>query len=207
MPDVSDPNNAYLVLALIVPGLIITYVRAQFITGRMQKHSDAILSYFALSAVYGAIALPISELWMKIPSEDAVGLGFWFALIFVGPALLGAVLGLVFQTEVVRTLLGKIGINPVHVMPTAWDWKFAGMKEHLVIVTLKDDTKFAGYCGRKSFMSSDPNERDIYIEKIYDWGDDDSWNDAGEHSLLIASAEIKTVEFFPVTESGDNNDR
>jgi hypothetical protein len=53
MPDFNYPQSFSFVLALIVPGLIITFVRTQFTTGRMQKHSDAMLSYFALSAVYG----------------------------------------------------------------------------------------------------------------------------------------------------------
>lgn len=80
------------------------------------------------------------------------------------------------------------------------------MGEHLVIITLKDDTKFAGYCGRNSFMSSDPTERDLYVEKLYDWGEDDSWLDGGDHGLWVASGELKSVEFFPVSEEGKSND-
>ena len=53
-------------------------------------------------------------------------------------------------------------------MPTAWDWKFGDTSAQWVLVTLNDDTKFAGYLGLRSFISSDPGERDIYIERIYD---------------------------------------
>lgn len=205
MPDFTDPKSIYLILALVVPGLIITFVRAQFITGRMQKHSDAVLSYFALSTVYGAIALPIWELFSQDMSAEPIGVGYWFVLIFIGPVIFGAALGLSSQTGILRLLLHKIGISPIHTMPTAWDWKFGNIKENLVIVTLKDDTRFAGYCGRKSFMSSDPAERDIYVEKIYGWGEDNSWNDTGEHGLWVASGEIRTIEFFPASEQGAKN--
>ena len=205
MPDFTDPQNFSIFLAVIVPGLIITFVRTQFTTGRMQKHSDAILSYFTLSAVYGTIALPILDWSRQDSTTEPFGSGHWFLLVFLGPALFGAALGLITKTEIIKCILYKIGINPVHSMPTAWDWKFGNMTEHLVIVTLKDDTKFAGYCGRKSFMSSDPSERDIYVQKIYDWGDDNSWIDRGEHGLWVAAGEIRSIEFFPVTEQGANN--
>jgi hypothetical protein len=123
----------------------------------------------------------------------------------VGPAVFGALLGLNTQIEALRRFLHFFGINPVHAVPTAWDWKFGRMREHLVIVTLKDDTKFAGYCGRGSFMSSDPAERDLYVEKVYDWGEGNSWLDGGDHGLWVASGELKSVEFFPVGEKGTSH--
>jgi hypothetical protein len=206
MPDINDPQSAYLILALVVPGLVITYVRAQFITGRMQKYTESFLSYFALSAIYGAIVIPIFD-WLRTWSETgSIGLRSWFGLIFVGPAIFGATLGLNARTDAFRRILRCLGINPVHAVPTAWDWKFGRMGEHLVIITLKDDTKFAGYCGRNSFISSDPNERDLYIEKIYGWGENNEWLDNGEHGLWVASGELKSVEFFPVSEEGTPNE-
>lgn len=205
MPDFNDPQTAYVVLILVVPGLVITYIRAQFITGRMQNHAEALLSYFALSAVYGAGALPFFD-WLRSWSEaGSIGLMSWFFLVFIGPAVFGALLGLNAKTEALRWVLHYFGINPVHAVPTAWDWKFGRMGDHLVIVTLKDDTKFAGYCGRASFMSSDPAERDLYVEKIYDWGEDNSWLDGGDHGLWVAPGELKSVEFFPVSEKGTSN--
>ena len=74
-------------------------------------------------------------------------------------------------------------------MPTQW-----------VLVTLKDGTRFAGYCGPESFMSSDPTERDMYIEQIYDLDSDDNWVNVGKKEVLIASGEIQTIEFWPYTE-------
>lgn len=206
MLDFNNPQSIYLILALIVPGLIITYVRAQFITGRLQNHTDAILSYFTLSSVYGAMVLPILVWFGFDISADLSGIGYWFMLIFVGPVIFGAALGLTSRTEILRHFFHKIGVSPIHPMPTAWDWKFGNMKENLVLVTLKDETRFAGYCGRESFMSSDPTERDIYVEKIYRLGEDNTWNDAGEHGLWVASGEIRTIEFFPVSEQGAKNE-
>ena len=44
-----------IILGYIVPGLIILYVRAQFLTGRIGPHKDALLSYFRLSIIYLAV--------------------------------------------------------------------------------------------------------------------------------------------------------
>jgi hypothetical protein len=205
MSEFSDQDSIYFFLIFIVPGLITLYFRSQFITGRMQTHSDAIFSYITLSMIYGAFALPFLE-WMEAAALQGFKWNFlWFSLTFIGPAIFGISLGIIVRTEIFRRLLRAVKINPVHCVPTAWDWKFGNMSEHLLIVTLKDETKFAGYCGKGSFMSSDPTERDIFIEKIYKWGDDDSWKDVGEHGLWVAPGEIRSIEFFPVTENGESN--
>lgn len=69
------------------------------------------------------------------------------------------------------------------------------------MVKLKDGTKFAGYCGGRSFISSVPEERDIYVEESYDLSDDDEWKPRPGKSLLIAAGEISTIEFFKVNRS------
>ena len=68
-----------------------------------------------------------------------------------------------------------------------------------VLVTLKDGTRFAGFCGPESFISSDPGERDIYIQWVYDIDDENNWSLRGLHGVLIAAGEIQTVEFWPYT--------
>ena len=82
-------------------------------------------------------------------------------------------------------------------MPTAWDWKFGNMDNEWVLVTLKDGTRFAGFCGAQSFISSDPAERDIYVQWIYDIDDNHHWQSRGETGVLITSGEVKTIEFWP----------
>ncbi|MEM8564537.1 MAG: DUF6338 family protein [Pseudomonadota bacterium] len=206
MPELGDPATLYLTFAFVVPGLVITYFRAQFTTGRMQRHSEAILSYLALSALYGALILPAISWLMEDETEKNASALYWVGLVFVGPAIVGSVLGYFSRTNAIRRLLNYFGINPVHAVPTAWDWKFGGMKEQLVIVTLKDDTKFPGYCGKASFMSSDPGERDLYVEKVYAWGEDDAWIDDGGHGLWVNASEIKVIEFYPVEHEGAKND-
>lgn len=196
MPDLKSIENVYLVLALLVPGLIACFVRTQFVTGRAPSHSESILSYLTLSVIYYALALPAVDCVLKLPEQGYVKTLAWFALVFVGPALFGLALGLNAQAGYSRRLLKLIGLHPVHVMPTAWDWMFSRMKESWVLAILKDGTKFAGFCGRDSFASSDPKERDLYIQQVYEIDDQNVWHPR-DSSVLIAAGEIRTIEFWP----------
>ncbi len=204
MPNLSSIETVYLILAFIVPGLIASFVRAQFITGRTPSHTEAALSYLTLSVIYYALALPAVDYAMSVQEPGYRKALTWFALVFAGPAIFGLILGLNAQKELGRKLLKRIGLNPVHVMPTAWDWKFGGMKEAWVLAVLKDGTKFGGFCGAKSFMSSDPKERDLYIEQVYEIDENNVWH-ARENGVLIAAGEIRTIEFWPYRKENNHD--
>ena len=197
MSDLMFLDNIYLVLFFFVPGLIVLFVRSQFVTGTNFPHSGALLPYLAISVIYYALAFPLIDIVVAIEKPIYGKVLAWFSLVFAGPAVLGLVLGVNIQENLFRRLLQKCGLNPVHVIPTAWDWKFGGMTEQWVLVTLKDGTRFAGFCGSDSFMSSDPTERDIYIQQVYDVDDDDNWFSSGEKALLITADEVQTIEFWP----------
>jgi hypothetical protein len=197
MPDLKSLDTVYLVLAFIVPGLIITFARAQFITGRIKSPAENSLIYLALSAVYYGIALPglgyavsLEPGWRRTAA--------WFGLILVGPAISGVLLGCSVQLGWGRWLWHKLRLNPVHASPTAWDWRFSAMPPGglYVLVTLSGST-VAGVFGDKSFASSDPAERDLYIEEIWDVSDSGEWTARPRKvGILIPGKEIKTVEMW-----------
>ena len=80
-------------------------------------------------------------------------------------------------------------------------------EQQWVLVTLKDGTRFAGFCGEESFMSSDPGERDIYIQWTYDIDDHNNWSSRGESGVLIAAGEVQTTEFWPYNPQENANER
>lgn len=194
MPDLDSPEAFQVVLYFVVPGLIAVFVRAQFLTGRLQKHTDAILSYLPISLIYWALAM-LAGLTVKQISESSY---IAFLAIFVGPAIFGALLGLNARLELIRGLLRKAKLNPVHPVPTAWDWKFHRQEPQFVLVTMTDGECVAGRFDGKSFASSDPLERDIYIEKVFEIQDSGPWRDVGEKGILIRPSEVRYIEFFPI---------
>ena len=207
MPDLKSLDNLYLILVFLVPGLIVLFVRSQFVAGRRPSHSAAILSYLTISVIYYALALPFVDAVLSIQELGYRKVLAWFTLIFGGPATVGLLLGVNIQRNWFRRVLQWFGLNPVHVMPTAWDWKFGGVTyEQWVLVTLKDGTRFAGFCGTESFMSSDPTERDIYIQWIYEIDEKNNWFSRGESGVLIAAGEVQTIEFWPYISQENAND-
>lgn len=202
MPKLLSLNNLYLILVFIVPGFIALSVRSQFITGRISPQNKAsLLSYLTISVIYGALVLPfVDPAWLK---ESRLA---WFVLVFIGPIFLGLLLGINIQKDFVRRFLNRFGLYPAHAIPTAWDWKFNGMAEQWVLVTLKDGTRFAGFYGARSFVSSNPDERDMFIQWIYDIDEDGTWTPPkSERGVLIAAGEIRTIEFWPYNPQGETN--
>lgn len=197
MPNLASLDNLYLVLGFLVPGLIVLFVRSQFVTRRSPPHSEAFLSYLTVSIIYYGLALPFVDFVLSVQEPGHGKAIAWLSLILFGPALLGLLLGVNIQKNWFHRLLQRCRLNPVHAMPTAWDWKFGGMSNQWVLVTLKDGTQFAGFCGPDSFMSSDPAERDIYIQWIYDIDDNNNWSPRGENGVLINAGEVQTIEFWP----------
>lgn len=165
--------------------------------------------YLIVSLTYHALALPFFNI--LAPHDNGVygGTLAWFLYIFVIPIFFGLLIGINIQKGFVRRVLQKAGFNPLHEIPTAWDWKFGRMKMpgEWVLVTLKDGTRFAGFCGPDSFISSDPAERDLYIQWVYDLDDEDGWRSRGETGLLVAGGEISTIEFWPYKPEGGADER
>ena len=204
MPDPESLDDLYFILGFLVPGMITLFVRSQFVTGRNPPHTAALLSYLTVSVVYYALALPFVDAVLSISEPGYAKALSWFALVFAGPIVFGVLLGLNAQKGLLRRGLRWCHLYPVHVMPTAWDWKFGNMRGQWVLAILKDGTRFAGFCGEDSLMSSDPSERDLYIQWTYDVDENNKWSSRGDTGVLIAAGEIKTIEFWPYNPSGDD---
>lgn len=194
-----DLNKFTFVLLLVVPGVIIIYFRSLFINGQTPSGTEVILRYLTVSTLYQAIIYPM----LKFIS-DAGGttpLALWPVLVFMFPAIVGTLLGLEVRKGFLRRLYRRIGLNPVHPIPSAWDWKMGDMAGGWVYVTLKSGVGYAGYMSEKSFSSSTSQERDLYIDQLYSQPDGRGWQPL-DRSLLICGGEISTIEFISDQDGG-----
>ncbi|WP_050044773.1 DUF6338 family protein [Bradyrhizobium sp. LTSP849] len=197
MPDLKSVESVYLVLAFVVPGMIITFVRAQFFTGRMRSLSESIVAYLAVTVLYYGLAAPVVEYVLSFRDPGRQKVFAWVGLIVLLPAAVGLALGILGQNDIFRRLLQFCRINPVHATPAAWDYAFARLRgDHFVMVTLSDGSTVGGIYGGRSFASSDPTERDLFLQEIYDV-DGGSWQKRNEQqAILIPAKEIKHVQIW-----------
>lgn len=198
-PDLSE--NIFLILTLVVPGYLIAQVRAQFLTGRSHTIGEQIICFVALGALNYII---FWKLISYLTSPDSIDLSYtirallWATIIFIVPAVVGAVSGLLSQKDFFYTVLCRLGLSPSHPMPSAWDYYFLKKKDCFVLVSLKNGETVAGYFGLSSFASSCPDERDIYLQQTYRIDDQNQWHmDAPGKSILIAASDISSIQFWP----------
>lgn len=202
MPTSFNPSEVASLLAYLIPGFIALYVRSQFVTTPHLQDNERLLSYLTISVIYNVI-------FIRYFPEAIEGLWFgtsFFLVFFVGPIIVGALLGINIQKDFVRGLLGKAKLSTIHPIPTAWDWKFTSLTgEQWVLVNLKNGAVIRGLWASDSFASSDPINRDLYIQWIYDIDEEGKWFPLGNRGILINTDEISTIEFWPYVPPGDNS--
>lgn len=205
MDELLKPETLVLFLVFAVPGIVAMYVRAQFLTGRLPPVGEAMIAYVTLSLIYHALAYPVAHPLYRAPLTSGSAAALWFVLLFLGPALFGLLLGLNVRMGWTNALLSRTGLQTVHPVDCAWDWHFGKCEEGWILATLKDGTKWAGHMGPNSFMSSNPAERDIFIEKVYEIVEEGTPWVPRVSSVWIAQGELQSLEFWPIS-VGERNE-
>lgn len=197
MMNITTPDTIFLIIAFFVPGYVMLLSRSQFVIETLRNGQEFLLKILGYSCLNYALMCWAIYLLLSIKIPVLGGAALWLLILLISPAVIGTLWGISVQKEWGYKIFRKLGLSPVHITPSAWDWKFNRMQGSYVLVTLKNGTKYAGWCERNSFMSSNPNERDMYIEKMYDLPEgDEPWKDRGNDSVLICANEIRTVEFI-----------
>lgn len=204
MGDLKSVEQLSLILGYIMPGLVILYVRAQFLTGRVGPHKDSLLSYFTLSIIYLTVTNVILPIITGSDAPLHEQTRHWLLIQLVGAVIFGALVGLNAHLGFTRRLLIWFGLYVPHVMASAWDWRFSRFPETLLTVTLKDGSRVSGWCGTNSFIGSDPKEQDLYIEQVYDVDEEGNWTlKTPGKGVYIAGGEVRLIEFIPRTAAGE----
>lgn len=165
-----------------------------------KKSSDGI--YFLSCMVYSICNCAVWSWLYNIIYSLHINHPNWYWVLIVLTTILGAILfalivGIVKQKHLISKLLRKSPLNFIDSTPTAWDYYFSKQKSAWIIVTLKDDKTVYGLFSDLSFASSEQEERDIYIEEIYDINGKNEWvKDERTDGIYIPKDMIKTIEFL-----------
>jgi hypothetical protein len=191
-------------LAFIVPGFVLD---ATYHVGARQLQRDvppSMVRFLTLSGFNYALWAWLVYLMLQ-PSFLAgwsyrVGViaGLWGWIILGSPAVCGLVLARLNRTGMVRRALRWLGLKPLHQVPAAWDYVFHDLRRVVwVYVTLKDGSTVAGLMSSRSFASSDPSARDLFLERIYRAEPEMPWEAVpGSAGILICAGEIRHIEMW-----------
>lgn len=188
-------------LAFLVPGFIMHLTLSIFVPRRTEQSELSFLRFLALSCMNYAIwswliyLILATGLYSTHPYRVAF---VWGVIILVSPVIIGIVLARLSQKEIPRTLLQRFGFNPIHEIPTAWDYQFSRIDAPTwALVTMNDGSTVAGLFGSQSFASSDPSERDLYLQEVLRAADGGTWQRvARNEGILIRGDQIKYIEFW-----------
>jgi hypothetical protein len=191
---------AFYTLAFLVPGFIMNLTLSLFSPHRVEDSEVSLLRFLTMSSVNYAVWSWLiywvirTDFFTQHPIRTAA---IWCVLILLSPIGLALVFARVQQNDAIRRALRRMGFNPMHPSPTAWDYKFGSITEHIwVIVSLKDGSSVAGLYGSKSMTSSEEAERDIYLEEVHRASRHGKWKRiSGSDGILIMGGEISHIEF------------
>ena len=203
--EITSDTLLYIALFL-VPGFTMNAAYSSLVPQRVLDQQVAILRYLCFSFLNYALwfwllyDLVEKKYWEEHP---VIWIMYLFFFLVVSPYILGFLAGIVTEKGWIRKLIQRIGLNPVHAVPTAWDYI---MKDgSYVIVTLKDGAIIYGLYSSKSFASSLPEERDLYLEAIYNRDSETGQWIMKDRTkgIWIAKDEIQTIEFLGFEEGAD----
>jgi len=121
---------------------------------------------------------------------------FWYFLILAFIIVIAPLLwALLFHLVSKKKWFSKFMISPTK---SAWDSFFSQRECYYCIVTLKSGRKIGGKYGLRSFSSTYPNPKEIYLEEVWKLNKKGGFKKKVKQSegILITDNEIQTIDFF-----------
>jgi hypothetical protein len=182
-------------IAALAPGLIILGIRQRFVAGPNPPLQERAIAYAAVSALYYAIFNPaIAFVATQFRLTDWTASALEYVIV---PVVIGAVVGIATSRDWSTSWWAKLRIQPVHHVPTAWDYAFSRLQQGAyILVTLSDGSTVAGRYAFGSFASSSREERDLLIGDVWEVVDGHWTRPPTPKSILLCGRDIRTVELF-----------
>jgi hypothetical protein len=194
-------SDLYLTLAVLVPGFVYNAVILKFVPLRQNNQKEfALLRFVTTTALIFASCswlIYLVEFNILFDPKSIWKAFAWFFIIFCWPIGVALIHARIIQQDGLRELYRFLHLRPINPVPTGWDWIFGKLQPYFVIVTLTDGTEIAGYFGELSLASSDPDHKDIFLEKVYTIPENDGdWVEvARSGGIHIDGGQIAYVEF------------
>ena len=210
--NVIPSSTLILFILSVVPGVIVVFVRSQFVKGNILPYPAGFLSYLTVSTIYWMVLLVlIFPLGMTI--LDYTGTHYLLTpvidfkeiiCVVLLPILVGLIAGWVAKREFIYKAFEFLNLNPIHPTPTAWEWCFSDLVGQYLLITLKNGVRFGGELDSDCFVSSDIEKQDIYISEIYEIDAQNNWIPQNR-GVYLSSGEVSSIEFIPIKNEEEIN--
>ena len=213
--ELFTPANFEFFARYFLAGFILFSVRNRYVLGERAKAGEIVVEAVILSLINQLVFLTLGYLKSSVlgvlPETIAVWPAFtdatvsFYIEILILPACLGVLFGANLHRGWNRAFLRRISMPVVHPTRRAYDFAFADREPCFLLVNFKDGGSVYGFFGQDSLAASDPARSDIFLERLYDVGNEGQWTESKpSRSALIAIDDIRSIEFVPIpTEEGN----
>jgi hypothetical protein len=195
-------------ILFLVPGLNATWVIERLSGPTRLKGTERLLRALSWSTlIYLATGFWLLDLRRRILQDEA--LPSWelilvsFAIIFVAPILLGAIISFLRESDRAKGFLGRFTtIDPT---PSAWDFAFKRGGPYLVRVKLKDGERVGGFFGPESFASAYPERQELFLEEAWHLDAEGEFVSpiADSDGLMVHAETTEIVELMQASMEGE----
>ena len=212
MPTTWD---ALLIAVLfMIPGFVADAVISKQFERRKREPTEFILNVLLLTLInYAICGFPLLRI-----DDEASTIGYtrylhtyrgWslsvaVIVLFVVPAIEAALIGRFARSERGRHFLHavfSVKLQDPEEPPTVWDFIFKEDRAYQIVATLTDGSRVAGGFADKSRVSTYPEEQELYLEVLYELGENGAIGPplALSEGILLKRADIRSLEFYTVT--------
>jgi hypothetical protein len=201
--NIWEADKLIFFIAFIIPGFVSLKTYDLLHPSEAKESSKSLVEALTYSCInYAVLGLPAYYLLSVVILEYPILI--WLLAVFtmvVFPILLSFFLSKIRQLEFFQK-------NAPHPTKMAWDFIFSQRQWYWVIVELTDGKRIGGKYAGNSFASNYPTPVQIYLEECWHLDEDDTFDRprGGTAGILIASSQIKTVEFFVYDHGEREND-
>ena len=181
-----------LLFFILIPGFIIYRLVLAYFPTRPLETSRAVYEV----VFYGLVNFTIYYATLSIIREFSATVNkdsWWFIGVFtlVTPIIIPQLLFRILNSKVFKSSIYNIN-------PTPWDSFFSMNESKYMIVYFNNGSKIGGYYGERSFATSYPEEREIYLETEWEINDKDEFVKliSSSNGVIINCAEINYIKFY-----------
>lgn len=188
-------------IGFLIPGFIVTSITRRVIPLAEREYKIKIFENFIYSFLNIFLwAIPVYRIYLNIEYWKENYVLLWIisiVIIFLSPIVIALIIILLNKYEISRRICEYFSLPSIDTDPSAWDFKFKQMQGEWVLITLRDKRIVAGFIGKNSFVSSNTKERDLYIDEVYNIGENNIWSkEERTNGIWIKGEEIISIEFF-----------